>query len=242
MNINGFSTYSISQQRGLRQGDPLSPLLFNLALEPLLLSILQDARIKGFQFHGINFDGHSIERSPTIELLAYADDVCLLLKDPHDFTLVHDHMQKYTMVSNAKFNVDKTKAFSLNGKRDPSWTSLLTSNNISIYHYLGSTSPFRYLGFYLPYSTAQRRTLEDQLLLTVKTQSQIYSQRQLSIMGRVTVMNILILSKIWYTLRLLKPTQRFFQRLRSIIYQFVWQKKHPSLRKDKSFFPGMLVV
>jgi hypothetical protein len=73
--------------------------------------------------------------------------------------------------------------------------------------------------------------------LTVKTQSQIYSQRQLSIMGRVTVMNILILSKIWYTLRLLKPTQRFFQRLRSIIYQFVWQKKHPSLRKDKIFLP-----
>lgn len=44
-------------------------------------------------------------------------------------------------------------------------------------------------------------------------------------------MNILILSKIWYTLRLMKPTKRVLSSLRSIIYQFIWQKKHPALKK-----------
>ncbi|KAI8070214.1 hypothetical protein BDF21DRAFT_322541, partial [Thamnidium elegans] len=70
----------------------------------------------------------------------------------------------------------------------------------------------------------------DQLLLKVTTQCQIYSQRQLSISGRVTLINVLILSKIWYSLRLLTLTKRFLQRLRSLIYQFVWQKKHSSIK------------
>ncbi|KAI9271130.1 hypothetical protein EDC94DRAFT_682347 [Helicostylum pulchrum] len=136
-------------------------------------------------------------------------------------------MQQYTLVSNAKFNIDKTEAFSLNGKLDSSWNSILTEHNIPTYHHSRSVQAFRYLGFYLPYCTRQRRVLEDQLLVKVTTQCQIYSQRQLSILGRVTIMNVLILSKIWYSLRLLKPTKRLFQRLRSCIYQFIWQKKEP---------------
>jgi hypothetical protein len=54
-------------------------------------------------------------------------------------------------------------------------------------------------------------------------------------MGKVTIVNVLISSKIWYYLRTFRPTQAFFSSLRSIIYQFVWQKKSPPLAKDLVF-------
>ncbi|EIE89443.1 hypothetical protein RO3G_14154 [Rhizopus delemar RA 99-880] len=48
ININGHFTNRVDQRRGLRQGDPLSPLLFNIALEPFLRHILQDSSFQGF--------------------------------------------------------------------------------------------------------------------------------------------------------------------------------------------------
>ncbi|KAG2235122.1 hypothetical protein INT48_006503 [Thamnidium elegans] len=40
INVNGHLSPIVNQQRGLRQGDPLPPIMFNIALEPLLLSII----------------------------------------------------------------------------------------------------------------------------------------------------------------------------------------------------------
>ncbi|ORZ07076.1 hypothetical protein BCR42DRAFT_307314, partial [Absidia repens] len=57
----------------------------------------------------------------------------------------------------------------------------------------------------------------------------IYSQRNLSIKGRVTITNILVLSKLWYCLRLTPVPQTFFNKLRSLVHRFVWQKKTPML-------------
>ncbi|CAO3685702.1 unnamed protein product [Rhizopus stolonifer] len=50
-------------------------------------------------------------------------------------------------------------------------------------------------------------------------------------------MNTLILSNIWYCLRLLQPTQSFFRSLRTIIYGFVWQRKCPLVSFDQLCLP-----
>ncbi|KAG1585510.1 hypothetical protein G6F46_014848 [Rhizopus delemar] len=54
ININGHFTNRVDQRRDLRQGDPLSPLLFNIALEPFLRHILQDSFFQGFQFQSVS--------------------------------------------------------------------------------------------------------------------------------------------------------------------------------------------
>ncbi|KAG1137120.1 hypothetical protein G6F37_011489 [Rhizopus arrhizus] len=241
ININGFFTESILQERGLRQGDPLSPLLFNIALEPFLLSILQDPCLPGLSPTSLasGIQGRTGRYHPNpVKCLAYADDVCLLLTTPQELEHAKAHMDNYARVSNAKFNENKTEVFSLNGPWDPIWNAPLQSLNITTFHHQSSLQPFRYLGFYFPYNTRQRKLIEGQLLLKVQQQCIIYSKRQLSILGRVTIINVLILSKVWYTLRLLRPTARFFSELKKLIYQFVWQKKFPKLKSGVMFLPS----
>lgn len=54
-----------------------------------------------------------------IKLLAYADDVCLLLRDPNDFFRAQHHMQQYTTVLSAKFNIDKTEPILVHNYNPP---------------------------------------------------------------------------------------------------------------------------
>lgn len=42
INVNGHLSNEVVKLRGLNQGDPLSPILYNLAFEPFLLAILHD--------------------------------------------------------------------------------------------------------------------------------------------------------------------------------------------------------
>ena len=49
---NGVATDILFVKRGVRQGDPLSPLLFSLALETLICQIRENKNIKGFLNNG----------------------------------------------------------------------------------------------------------------------------------------------------------------------------------------------
>lgn len=99
------------------------------------------------------------------------------------------------------------------------------TNNTSIYHTNRDSEPFRYLRFNMVYTIGQRNHLQHKLVTIIKSSIQLYSTRQLSLRGRVTVINTLIMTKIWHCLRLLQPTQGFLKQLQTLIYNFVWQKK-----------------
>ena len=50
--VNGFISVSFSVLRSIRQGCPLSALLYVLCIEPLAIGIRQDPRIRGLKLPG----------------------------------------------------------------------------------------------------------------------------------------------------------------------------------------------
>ncbi|KAG0934661.1 hypothetical protein G6F30_009715 [Rhizopus arrhizus] len=228
LNVNGFLSNPVHQRRGLRQGDPISPLLFNLAFEPLLRRTLSDS----------TYQGYSLPRSPRspcsepVKLLAYADDVLFLLNDPSDLTSLQEHLSLYSRASNARVNFHKTEALSLSGARldpDSVWHTPLLSHRITRWHDCRSPQPVIYLGYPLSTSTSQRDRYLETILCKIKSACVLHSQRSLSIRGRVTIVNSLILSKLWHILRVVSVPLSFLDKVRSIVSSFLTWRLFPRI-------------
>ena len=72
---NGKTSKYFSLYRGVRQGDPLSPYLFIIALDILARITAQDNKIRGFKI-----------TSKEIKMTQYADDLTLMLSDLNSIT------------------------------------------------------------------------------------------------------------------------------------------------------------
>ena len=72
--INGEKLKAFRLKSGLRQGFPLSPLLFKIVLEVLATAIREEKEIKGIQF------------GKEVKLSLFADDMILYIENPKDAT------------------------------------------------------------------------------------------------------------------------------------------------------------
>lgn len=125
VNVNGHLSASVLQGRGLRQRVHLSPVLFNLALEPLLRTLMADSSFHGYHFQRPSSCMVPVISPPPFKLLAYADDVLVSLRSPSDLDRLMQHLDTYARASNARLNRHNTQAFSLSGH--PSLLGHLTS-------------------------------------------------------------------------------------------------------------------
>ena len=95
---NNISKY-FKLQRGTRQGCPLSPLLFTIAIEPLAIALRQSATINGIQRAGLE---HKVS--------LYADDMLLLISD--SFSSIPElliSLAKFGSISGYKVNLQKSE-------------------------------------------------------------------------------------------------------------------------------------
>jgi hypothetical protein len=151
INVNGFFTEEVHKLRGLKQGDPLSPILYNLAFEPFLRSILNDEHFRGYSMRadsGVADGDNTVEESITTKILCYADDALVLVHDVDDLYRLKSHMGLFCNASNAKFNYNKVEAFSLSGRNTwEYWHRPLSSMNINRLTSEDDPTPIIYLGF-----------------------------------------------------------------------------------------------
>lgn len=81
---------------GLRQGDPLSPILYNFSIEPMGMRMRQ------------TLTGISCCSLPPAKLLQYADDMNLFTSIHEDFPRLRQVLNDSSLAIGSKFNLDKT--------------------------------------------------------------------------------------------------------------------------------------
>lgn len=99
--VNGCLSGAFSFSSGMRQGCPLSPLIFILTIEPLLHRLKENPDIKGLKINHKQY-----------KVVAYADNVLLFLTDP--VTTIAKLLKDLSLFkSNLQTNFSKLKALNI---------------------------------------------------------------------------------------------------------------------------------
>ena len=108
--VNGKRSEALAIERSVRQGFPLSPLLYVLALEPLLRR-LRDKKAN-LALHGVPFAGRV-----RAKVSAFADDITVFVFCRLDILAVKKAVERYEKVAGAKIYFNKSEGLWLGAWR-----------------------------------------------------------------------------------------------------------------------------
>ncbi|KAK2654816.1 hypothetical protein Ddye_014672 [Dipteronia dyeriana] len=133
--VNGSLTRQFGMERGLRQGDPLSPFLFNVVIEGLS-AVFKKAEAMDL-IKGISFGGNVIQ----VTHLQFTDNTILFLQPIVDYLRnVRKILRCFEVASGLRINFQKSCVVKI-GKRNEgevNWTAIFKSSKASLLiSYLG---------------------------------------------------------------------------------------------------------
>ena len=219
--VNGFVKEQFSVSRGVRQGCPLSPLLYVLVAESLACAIRADPKIDGFPLPGGN---------KHVKVSQYADDTSTFATTDESVQALFELFAKYELASGAKLNQSKCHGLLLG-----SWRTR-TSFPVDL---RWSSSHIEALGSRLSHDGEQ--TWGPALQKLDKTLSS-WQHRKLSFRGRALIINSLGLSRFWYLGSVVPIDSDLVKKLNKITYPFLWARPREWLSRASVTQPVINLV
>ena len=156
--LNGRPTLVFQAKKGLRQGDPLSHLLFVIGMEYLSRILRSEEDSFGF---------HPMCRRIKFSHICFADDLMLFCKgDVSSVRTLHQCISRFSQALGLHANASKSAIYTIGVAPH------IQSTMIDLTHFSSSTLPFRYLGV-LP--SSKRLSIADCEKLADKMTSKIPS-------------------------------------------------------------------
>ena len=112
--LESIMTAWCKSDSGVRQGCPLSPLLFNIYVRELGMKLAKCKQ--GFKYLMVNKDGVIEEKSQAGFL--YADDVCIMASNEQHLQTIFDNISGYIKEYGMKINGKKSKVVCINGAKE----------------------------------------------------------------------------------------------------------------------------
>ncbi|CEP16357.1 hypothetical protein [Parasitella parasitica] len=200
INVNGFLTEPVSQKRGLRQGSVHQGLL-TAHCPPVKSSSLQ------------------LLAPAPVKLLAYADDLLVLVNSCAEMQAIQDHISCYGRASNARVNYHKSVAFPLAGDRSRVRPDLFRLAGRLQFQWYDSNSPsyIKYLVYPIWFSKAQRDFFCKETILKLQASLDRHRTRNISVYGRANMVNSLFLARFWHLLRVTTLPTAFVSKISSLV-------------------------
>ena len=212
--VSGHLTNAVDIRCGVRQGCPLSALLYIAAVEPLAQMLRRDQWIKGVSIPGSGGD--------TAKCFLYMDDVIVLCTDLTAVNRTMDLTDYYGRASGAKLNRHKSQAQFYGPWRETDVTGLpltVTQTDLKI------------LGVKFD-RQGEGTTNWPDLVGRVKQRLGYWGLRRLTMEGKVLIIKAVILPLLLSVSSVFMPPRRVILDLERAIFYFVWGSKWERLRRE----------
>lgn len=195
--VKGSLTKSIRIKRSVRQGCPLSMILFVLYIEPVIRQIYAEIR-------GILIDNRFIK------IKAFADDITIIIRSDEEFDLVLKIIDSYSLSAGIKLNFKKSNYIRFNNcKLGPQQIS--EGNELKLLGLLVTTS-------WKEMVNNNFKKLIDNLKHTIH----MFSTRRMNLIEKVIVLNNFVLAKLWYISQVVPPNNKHLAEIKMITGDFLW--------------------
>ena len=227
--INGELSDPFTVYRGVRQGDALSCLLFDLAIEPLAEAIRRSHDIKGIQIPS---------RREFLKIKLFADDTTVYLSDEDKMEDLQQILTEWCGISGAKFNIEKTEIIPLGSqsqREEIIGSRKLTTRSSRIpehIHIAKDGEPVRILGAWLGNNVDQAVTWAPILEDCCKRLKR-WGAAKHSLEGRCLIIQMQVAGVTQYLTKVQGMPQEVEAELSRQIRRFMWNNEKTDLVNQK---------
>lgn len=193
--VNGHLSAAFPIERSVRQGDPISSLLFAIYLQPLVRNLE-------------NVRGNNL-------VVAYADDISIISTSTQSIIDTNSLFSRFGRVAGAKLNLEKTLAVDIGDTSGPN------TLNVS---WLRTVNTAKILGIIFANSIRLMVKLNwDAMVNKFSHIVWLHSIRSLPLHEKVFLLNTFATSKVWYLSSVLPPAAVHIAKLTKTMGNFLWR-------------------
>ena len=203
---NGYLSEQFSMTRGIRQGCPISALLFILSVEILGLQIRQQKELKGIDL------GFPDKRIKTVQ---YADDCIMFLNDKDELCTALNILRNYGRISGLTLNLSKCEGLWLGIDKG-------RQRNCNLFG-IKWPDQIRCLGIYVGHEINKNFNSNwNNKIDKTKVILKRWKERDLSLFGKVHVIKTFAISQFVLPASLLSVPPEVMKQIETILYDFLW--------------------
>ncbi|KAJ0910635.1 putative RNA-directed DNA polymerase [Helianthus annuus] len=208
--VNGSPTFEFRFQRGIRQGDPLSPFLFILGMEAFtkfLDKLVEDGLFKGFSCPN---------NGPSISHLLFADDALLLGEwSKSNVKNMSRFLRIFHLVSGLKINLAKSKLFGVGVQQDE------VSRFAGLIGCRSGSLPTPYLGMIIG-ANMNKAAHWSVVLDAFDKRLSLWKKSVLSVGGRLTLLKSVMETLPTYFFSIFKAPVKIIEMMEARRRRFFW--------------------
>jgi len=213
---NGHLSETFHISRGIRQGCPLSALLFIMCTEILGQKIRHESKLKGFNF------GFT---SKPIKLVQYADDCTIFFNNSKEINIALILIKHFGRLSGLKLNPSKCEGFWLGRDKE------LREKSKTKFGFKWPDQ-FKCLGIYLGYNEEKNITMNViEKINKLDVELARWKKRDLTLFGKIQVIKSLALSRMVFQASIIDIPERYIKQINTKMYAFIWGARDKVKRK-----------